>query len=86
MGEVRGIGMWTAIDFTADRRSRALLPVAHLAGIVMRARAKGLIIKAAPAGNALEFAPPLVITREEIDRAVAILDACIAEEVRAMGR
>jgi 4-aminobutyrate aminotransferase-like enzyme len=36
-------------------------------------------------GFALEFAPPLIITKEEINEAVAVLDQCISEEEKDMG-
>lgn len=32
----------------------------------------------------LEFAPPLVITRDEIDEAMRILNRCLIEEVRSL--
>jgi adenosylmethionine-8-amino-7-oxononanoate aminotransferase len=48
-----------------------------------RAKEKGLIIKLM--GPALEFAPSLIIKKEEIDWAVKILDHVITEEEKAMG-
>jgi 4-aminobutyrate aminotransferase-like enzyme len=51
--------------------------------IVKRARDKGLIIKIM--GPALEFAPPLIITTEEIDWGLRVLDECLTEEERARG-
>jgi len=82
VGEVRGTGLWAAIDFTADKRTRAPFPLERLTSLVRRAKGKGLIIKIM--GQALEFAPPLTIQRDEIDKAVKILDECIAEEERDM--
>jgi adenosylmethionine-8-amino-7-oxononanoate aminotransferase len=81
VGEVRGTGLWLAIDLTTDRETRPLFPVEHLARLVARARSKGLIIR--PAGSAIELAPPLVIQPAEIEEGVQILDDCIAEEARA---
>jgi 4-aminobutyrate aminotransferase-like enzyme len=34
-------------------------------------------------GNVLTLTPPLVTTREQMDRALDILDDCLAEEGRA---
>jgi adenosylmethionine-8-amino-7-oxononanoate aminotransferase len=65
VGEVRGIGLWTAIDLTADKKNRAPFPLNRLINLVNRAKSKGLIIKMM--GPALEFAPPLIIRKEEID-------------------
>lgn len=83
VGEVRGTGLWTAMDLTTDRASRALFPAKHLNGIVERAKQYGIMIKFMNA--ALEFAPPLIITRSDIDEAIRILDRCLTEEERAMG-
>ena len=85
VGEVRGTGMWTAIDFTTDEKTRAPLPADNLAGMIARAKHKGLIIKLAPVRQAFEFAPPLTIQKEEIDQALKILEECIAEEEKAIG-
>lgn len=83
VGEVRGTGLWTAIDLTTDKATRAPFPLDRLQSIVDRARQKGLIIKSM--GMALEFAPPLIIEKGEIDEAVRILDLCLTEEEEAMG-
>jgi putrescine aminotransferase len=83
VGEVRGTGLWTAIDFTTDKKSRAPFPVNKLTSLVNRAKDKGLIIK--QMGQALEFAPPLIIEEEDIDEALEIMDECITEEENDMG-
>jgi adenosylmethionine-8-amino-7-oxononanoate aminotransferase len=82
VGEVRGTGLWTAIDFTMDKKKKAPFPLNRLSNLVNRAKKKGLIIKFM--GQALEFAPPLIIKKEEIDQAVKILDECILEEEQEM--
>ena len=78
VGEVRGTGLWTAIDFTTDKKRRAPFPLDRLTSLVKRAKEKGLIIKVM--GQALEFAPPLIIQEQEIKEAIKILDECITEE------
>jgi putrescine aminotransferase len=83
VGEARGTGLWTALDMTADKKKRAIFPLSRILSIVKRAKKKGLIIKTM--GHALEFAPPLIIRRGEIDEAVKILDECITEEEKDMG-
>ncbi|MGD9045834.1 MAG: aspartate aminotransferase family protein [Desulfobacterales bacterium] len=85
VGEIRGTGLWTAIDFTVDKKTRAPLPAEHLGSMIERAKKKGLIIKPAPVRQALEFAPALTIQKEEIDEAIKILEACISEEEKEMG-
>jgi len=83
VGEVRGDGLWLAIDFTLDKETREPYPGSSILSMISRAKTKGLIIKTM--GSALEFAPPLIIKEADIDRAVAILDQCIAEEEQALG-
>jgi putrescine aminotransferase len=83
VGEVRGTGLWTAVDFTMDKKTRAPFSTDRLTSLVNRAKEKGLIIKLM--GPALEFAPPLIIQKEEIDWALKILNQVITEEEKAMG-
>jgi len=83
VGEVRGIGLWAALDLTTHRATRTPFPADRLARIVERARRHGMIIKFM--GSALEFAPPLVITRPDLDEAIRILDRCLTDEERGMG-
>ncbi len=83
VGEVRGTGLWLAIDFTSDKKTRAPFPFNNLMRIISRAKQKGVLTKTM--GMALEFAPPLIIKKEDIDEAIPILDAVITEEEKAMG-
>jgi len=83
VGEVRGTGLWTAIDFTTEKKKKAPFPLSRINSIILCAKKKGLIIKTM--GQALEFAPPLIIKKEEIDQAVKILDECITEEEKEIG-
>jgi 4-aminobutyrate aminotransferase-like enzyme len=53
--------------------------------MIERAKQKGLIIKPAPVRQALEFAPALIIQKEEIDEAIKIIGECIFEEEKEMG-
>lgn len=83
VGEVRGTGLWLGLDFTVDKATRAPFPFKNLMSIIGRAKEKGVLVKTM--GMALEFAPPLVITREEIDEVIPLLEACISEEENALG-
>jgi len=85
VGEIRGTGLFTAIDFTVDRKTKDPLPVENLVSMIDRARRKGLIIKLAPVKMALEFAPALNMEKEIIDKALKILEEVITEEERDMG-
>jgi L-2,4-diaminobutyrate transaminase len=77
VGEVRGVGMLAAVEFVANRETRARFDPALKVGarISKAARDRGLIARAMPHGDILGFAPPLVMTTAEIDEMVNIAEA-----------
>lgn len=78
VGDVRGRGLLLGLDLVTDRDSRA--PASEAAERVLyRAMSRGLSFKTTM-GNTLTLTPPLVTTPAEMDRALDILDACLAEE------
>ncbi|MBT8368424.1 MAG: aspartate aminotransferase family protein [Deltaproteobacteria bacterium] len=83
VGQVRGRGLWLALDLTAEKKTRTPFPLNRIGNIISRAKQLGVIIKAM--GCALEFAPPLIITQAEIDEALQVIAQCLAEEEKAMG-
>lgn len=85
VGEVRGTGLFTAIDFTVDKKTKEPLPLDHLVNMINRAKSKGLIIKLAPGRLALEFAPALNVEKDIIDEALMILEKVVTEEEKDMG-
>ncbi len=68
--EVRGIGLWAGVDIDPALGSARSICEALLA--------KGVIAKDTH-GSTIRLAPPLVITREELDLAVDALAECLAE-------
>jgi 4-aminobutyrate aminotransferase len=79
VGDVRGLGMIQGVELVTDRQSKDPNQVAA-AKIVYRAFELGLIVYyAGNWGNVLEITPPLILTRDEIDEGVAILDQAIAD-------
>jgi acetylornithine/N-succinyldiaminopimelate aminotransferase len=68
---------------TRGARGRGLLQGLILDGdatpVVARARDNGLLVSVA-GGNVIRFAPPLVVSRTEVDQAVAILDEALAAD------
>ncbi|MGG4266092.1 aspartate aminotransferase family protein [Peribacillus simplex] len=87
IGDVRGKGLLLGLEFVSNRISKT--PFARQVGLTTRlvnkAFAKGLLIYPAAgaiegiAGDAVILSPPLVITNEEIDRLVKILEASLEE-------
>lgn len=83
VGEVRGTGLWLGLDFTSEKKSRAPFSISRTNNIIARAKQYGVLFKTM--GSALEFAPPLIITKEDIDEALEVLERCISEEEKDMG-
>jgi 4-aminobutyrate aminotransferase len=75
VGEVRGRGLMMGVELVADRDSYA--PHPELAErVYYRCLEEGLSFKIS-AGNVLTLSPPLVIAREDLDRALAIVERAI---------
>jgi L-2,4-diaminobutyrate transaminase len=74
VGEVRGIGLLAALEFAADKPAKAPFDPALKVGPKVAAAAleEGMIARAMPHGDILGFAPPLVVTRADIDRIVGM--------------
>lgn len=72
VAEVRGAGLLAAIEFAQDPVRRLRFDPARKVGAQLAAACveEGVISRAMPHGDTLGFAPPLIITREEIDEVV----------------
>ena len=83
VGDVRGKGLYAGVELVTDRASKAIMPQAQIKRIVERCQERGVIIGRSGGGrhlgNTLVLAPPLVLTRGEIDRIVSVLDQTIPE-------
>lgn len=77
VGQVRGLGMWHAIDFTSDKKSRAAFSDDTVPAIVRRMKKHGLLLN--PTGTSIEIAPPLTVTRSDLDQTVEIAARSISE-------
>ena len=77
VGEVRGVGMLGAIELVQDKQTRARFPAERSAGMVCRGHCftNGLIMRAV--GDTMIIAPPLVISKEEIDELVSKARLCL---------
>src|SRR5829696_555697 len=77
VGDVRGIGLLLGIELVSDRAAKT--PANTEAEKVMYlALEKGLSFKTT-FGNVLTLTPPLTVTQAQMDRALDIIDACLAE-------
>lgn len=83
VGDVRGIGHWHAVDFTANKRTRAPFTDDTVKAIVRRMRELGVL--AGAMGTAIEMAPPLIVSRDQLDTAVKVCAQAIDEIAKARG-
>jgi adenosylmethionine-8-amino-7-oxononanoate aminotransferase len=83
VGDVRGKGLYAGVELVIDRASKAVMPAPQIKRLVDRCQERGVIVGRSGGGrhlgNTLVLAPPLVLTRSEIDRIVAVLDQTIPE-------
>jgi 4-aminobutyrate aminotransferase len=82
MGDVRGRGLMIGVELVRNRQTKERA-TRERDRVVHEAFTRGLLLLGA-GRNALRLSPPLVLTREQADTALAILDAAIgAVEVEA---
>jgi putrescine aminotransferase len=77
VGEVRGLGMLGAIELVRDKQTRERFPGELGAGMICRGHcfSNGLIMRAV--GDTMIIAPPLVISKAEIDELVDKARLCL---------
>jgi adenosylmethionine-8-amino-7-oxononanoate aminotransferase len=84
IGDVRGKGLLQGIEFVRDTRTKE--PFAAEVGFGLRvgrrALANGLLCRFDP--NWLAFGPPLVVTAEQLEEMLAVLDRSIGEALETL--
>jgi 4-aminobutyrate aminotransferase len=77
VGEVRGKGLMIGLELVTDRTTRA--PARKLCdALITRAYHNGLLLLSCGAST-VRFMPPLLVSRSEVDEAVAILERSLLE-------
>ncbi|RIX28394.1 aspartate aminotransferase family protein [Amnibacterium setariae] len=75
IGEVRGLGVFWALDLVEDPATRAPLPAAETARLKAQLVAAGLLPFVQD--NRIHVVPPCIVTDEQVARAIAIYDAVL---------
>jgi taurine-pyruvate aminotransferase len=82
VGDVRGKGLLAGVELVKDRQTKEIMPAPQMVALSDFCLSRGLIVGRSASGrtggNTVVLAPPLVITRPEIDRVVTTLDEGIA--------
>jgi putrescine aminotransferase len=84
VGEVRGVGMLGAIELAKNKQTRERFPGDMGVGMICRGHCfeNGLIMRAV--GDTMIIAPPLVISKSEIDELVEKARKCLDLTARAV--
>jgi len=79
--EVRGEGMLAAVEFGESRDPLAFFDPDRKVGYALAAAVakRGVIVRAMPQGDILGLAPPLSITKEEVDQVVGAVAEAVQE-------
>jgi 4-aminobutyrate aminotransferase len=84
IGEVRGKGLMIGMELVTDGTSRA--PAKKLCdAVIHRAFHNGLLLLSC-GRSTVRFMPPLLVTRGEVDEAVAVLEASLVEAQEGLAR
>ncbi len=82
VGDVRGLGMWTCIDFTKDKKTKAPLDDGTKR-MVNRCLDMGVLV--GEEGTAIELSPPYIASRDQLDTCVDTLEKAIIAEAKELG-
>src|SRR4051812_20524354 len=84
IGDIRGKGLFQAIEFVEDRATRKSFPAETAFGMRVGRRAfqNGLLCRFDP--NWIAFGPPLISTADQIDEMVALLEKSLGQVLDEM--
>ncbi|PFG19271.1 aspartate aminotransferase family protein [Serinibacter salmoneus] len=77
IGEVRGMGVFWAVELVADRATREPLPAAAMGAVKAGSMARGVLPFVQD--NRLHVVPPCIVTDEEIAEGLAAIDATLTD-------
>jgi 4-aminobutyrate aminotransferase-like enzyme len=79
IGDVRGMGMMQALELVKDRQTKEPAPQ-ETNQVLERARANGLLVgKGGMYANVIRMAPPMNISKADVDEAIRLLDKSLSE-------
>jgi L-2,4-diaminobutyrate transaminase len=88
VGEIRGEGLMLAVEFVADRATKAAFdaPIRLGQQVAAAARERGLLIRALPFCDVVSFSPPLCLTEGEADQIAEIFAKAVEAAAARVGR
>ena len=87
VGDVRGVGLVAGIEYVQDKATKEWFPPAVGAAAKIRDEAfkRGVFIRLLGGGNCHAVAPPFIISTEQIDTIVRVLDESITVVEKQLG-
>jgi adenosylmethionine-8-amino-7-oxononanoate aminotransferase len=87
VGDVRGLGLVAGIEYVQSKASKEWFPASVGAAARVRDAAfeRGVFVRLLGGGHCLAIAPPFVISRQQIDTIVRVLDESIAVVEKDLG-
>jgi len=93
VGDIRGKGLMVGVEFVKDKATREPLDpgLRFFDRVGQAALRRGMYIECSggcdrgQAGDMVMFGPPFIVTREQIDQMVAILEEALGEEEKKLG-
>jgi taurine-pyruvate aminotransferase len=84
IGDVRGIGLFCGVEFVRDKGTKEPVSEAEMATIMGRMMAQNVIVGRTNSSfdglnTVMNFAPSLIITKEQVDRVVAALRSTVEQ-------
>lgn len=88
IGDVPGLGLFVGLELVKNQKNREpIMPVAAKIRpgsspklqVAQKLIELGMMAMAANPGNVIAMAPPLIITQDEIDEGIAIMDEALKE-------
>ncbi len=82
VGEVRGQGLFAGIEFVQDKATKEPITEAQMAQLMGNVMAEGVIVGRTNSSfhglnTIMNFAPSLIITKDQVDTIVAAVEAAI---------
>lgn len=82
IGDVRGLGLMIGVDLVKDRQTKETIP-AERDAVLQHCFSNGLVLLGC-GESAIRLCPALVVTREEAETAIQIIDAALTEVERTL--
>lgn len=80
IGEVRGLGLMIGVEMVKDKRTKEPMDLEKMIWLINKMRDKGvLMLICGRYGQVIRFMPPLVITKEMIDKALELFRDTVKE-------